>query len=189
MNAANAKDRLLTAMRSRSDLFVEDPEVAKLIQSLKPARARGHITRSELLKVCRFKSSRRIGECEKNSPAAVQQASRAAFSTPLPNLKIGFLCALSGVAVPMASSVLTLTNPKKFGIIDRNAWQVLHRFGCTNEKPSGQGLTASNYEWYLHFIREIADTLNRTPRAIDLWLYRYFQETSSSANTQIKSAS
>ena len=40
------------------------------------------------------------------------------------------LTALSGVSAPMASAILTLTNPRRYGVIDIRAWKVLFRLGA-----------------------------------------------------------
>jgi hypothetical protein len=38
-----------------------------------------------------------------------------------------------GVSVPMASALLTLLDPKRYGVIDIRVWQLLHRMGTSEE--------------------------------------------------------
>jgi len=38
-----------------------------------------------------------------------------------------------GVSVPMASALLTLLDPKRYGVIDIRIWQLLHRMGTSEE--------------------------------------------------------
>src|SRR5262245_18924205 len=91
--------------------FEEDPLTAELVARLRGARKRGHLTHSELQAVCYWKSPRAIHHVRSNSPASVRAATHAALATRSERRRLEALVALRGVSVPMASSILMLTNP------------------------------------------------------------------------------
>jgi hypothetical protein len=55
------------------------------------------------------------------------------------------LLALDGVSVPVASAILTLLDPRRYGVLDIRAWQMLSMLGAGNGR---RGFTVS-MEQYL----------------------------------------
>ena len=105
----------------------EDDTTIVLIRELRSARLRGYLTPAELEKVCRWKSPRALQLIRSNSAARVCGATRRALSTRSEKLRLAALMELNGVSVPMASAILMLLDPKRYGVIDIRVWQLLHR--------------------------------------------------------------
>ncbi|MBO3842215.1 MAG: hypothetical protein FGF48_07350 [Candidatus Brockarchaeota archaeon] len=62
-----------------------------------------------------------------------------------------------------------MQNPKKYGVIDVNAW-----FALTGRRK--QGFNSENWIWYLKEIRRLARKHGKTPRQIDMALMKYGQK-------------
>src|SRR5262245_53025024 len=107
----------------------EDVKTVALIRELRNARLRGYLTRAELEKVCRWKSPRAIRLISHNSVARVRGATRRALATRSERLRLEALRTLDGVSVPMASAILTLLDPHRYGVIDIRVWQLLRSRG------------------------------------------------------------
>ncbi|MFH1248958.1 MAG: hypothetical protein V1660_02295 [archaeon] len=73
----------------------------------------------------------------------------------------------------MASAILALTDPKRYGVIDIRVWQTLHLYGVVNGKPSGVGFNFRNWRDYLESLRGYAKKLNVKARDIERTLYDY----------------
>lgn len=81
-------------------------------------------------------------------------------------LRVGLLCTLRGVAVPVASAILTLVFPETYGVIDFRAWRQV--FG-----KERSGFTISDYKRYLNAIRPLARELGYTVQEVDLAVWQY----------------
>ena len=124
----------------------EDTKTATLIRELRQARARGYLTREELEKVCRWKSARAIRLIRRNSVARVRAATRQALETRSERRRLEALRTLDGVSIPMASAILTLLNPQRYGVIDIRVWQLLYALEEVTKKSGGVGFNFNN--WY-----------------------------------------
>ena len=91
----------------------EDPETAKLIRELKPARRHGYLTPAELERICRWKSPRVIRRIKSNTPARIRATTGRALATQSERVRLEYLMTLNGVSAPVASAILTLLNPQK----------------------------------------------------------------------------
>jgi hypothetical protein len=60
----------------------EDTKTAALIRELRPARARGYLTREELEKVCRWKSARAIRLTSAHCGVCARRGSNAQPTAP-----------------------------------------------------------------------------------------------------------
>ncbi len=107
----------------------EDAPTLIVIDELSSAKKRGYLTKPELVKVCRWKSARAIKHIRRNRAETIQNVTRAAFRTRSEGKKIALLTSLHGVSVPMASALLMLTNPSRYGVIDIRVWQLLYEMG------------------------------------------------------------
>ena len=47
------------------------------------------------------------------------------------------LTSLAGVSVPVASAILTLIDPRRYGVLDIRVWQLLVALGVMDGKPAG----------------------------------------------------
>src|SRR5215217_5100580 len=97
--------------RFRSD---DSEEALALVRELRPARARGYFTPSELQAVCRWKAPRAMKHIKANSAALVRSATTRALGTRSERQRLEALLTLRGVGVPMASAMLMLVDPRRY---------------------------------------------------------------------------
>jgi len=149
----------------------EDTKTAALIRELRPARARGYLTREELEKVCRWKSARAIHLINGNSVVRVRTATRRALTTRSERRRLEALTTLDGVSVAMASAILTLLNPRRYGVIDIRVWQLLYALGEVTKKSGGVGFNFNNWYQFLMKLRYFAKQLGVGARDIERSLF------------------
>ena len=164
------------AMLLANELTRDDTsDTLQLVQDLRVARQRGYLTKREFLAICRWKSPRSIRHCMKNSPARIRRQSAMALASRSEQVRFDALTSLEGVGAPTASAILTLTNPRRYGVIDIRVWQLLVEFGSVRTKPGGVGFTFSDWHLYLATLREHAKQLGVTVRAVEYSLFLYHQ--------------
>jgi len=149
----------------------EYPETRKLIKKLSVVKKRGYLRKSELVEVCRWKSPRAIHLIMSNPESQIRRVTEQTFGTRFEKRKLELLTSLSGVDVPMASSILMLTNPKNYGVIDIRAWQLLHKMGTVNTNPKGINFNFNEWYRYLQIIRHFASKFKVKARDIERTLY------------------
>ena len=159
----------------RTHLVPEDPDAASLIHDLRHVRRRGEFTRSEFLAMCRWKSPRAIGRCESNSHHRVRAVSRRIFESRVEAERLDLLTGLEGVGIPTASAILTLTDPRRYGVLDIRAWQELHRLGAVHDRPGGQGFRPAHWLQYLQILRAEAAGLGVTARQVEYSLFTFHE--------------
>jgi hypothetical protein len=149
----------------------ETAEAAELIKDLRHAKIRGYLKPAELERVCRWKSPRAIRQVERNSSALVRSATRAALATRSERLRLQNLMQLKGVSVPMASAILMLLDPKRYGVIDIRVWQLLYEVGTVRKNSNGVGFDFNNWYQYLMIIRYFAKKFGVHARDIERTLF------------------
>lgn|SRR5574341_339480 len=149
----------------------EDPATAALMAALGGARRRGWFSRGEFLGMCRWKSPRAIRHCRRNPAATVRRVSRAVLATRSERARLRLLTGLRGVGVPTASAILTLLDPRRYGVLDIRAWQLLFGLGRVGRKPAGRGFTLRDWLDYLGELRRHARRLGVTARAVEYTLF------------------
>jgi hypothetical protein len=154
----------------------EDEGTATLIRRLRTARRRGYLTPSELEAVCYWKSARAIRHIRANSAAQIRTATRSALRTRSERVRLEALLALRGVSVPMASAILMLLDPRRYGVIDIRVWQLLHKLGAVTHKPKGIGFDFRNWYQFLMIIRHFSKKLRVGARDIERTLFIAHQE-------------
>jgi hypothetical protein len=122
----------------------ETEDASALSHELRKARDRGYLHKRELEGICMWKSPRAIRLVQSNTPAAVRAATKSALGTRSERRRLEALRTLRGVSVPMASAILTLLNPRRYGVIDIRVWQLLHRLGTVTKVQSGIGFNFNN---------------------------------------------
>jgi len=150
-------------------------DTLQLIEELRVVRKRGYLTKREFLAICRWKSPRSIRHCMKNSPARIRRQSAIALASRSEQVRFEALTALDGVGAPTASAILTLTDPRQYGVMDIRVWQLLFEFGSVRTKPGGAGFTFSDWHLYLVTLRDHAKRLGATVRAVEYSLFLYHQ--------------
>jgi hypothetical protein len=151
----------------------DSPETRQLIRDLRVVRRRGHLTKREFLAICRWKSPRSIRHCMKNSADRIRRHSATALATRDERAQFEALTALDGVGAPTASAILTLTNPRRYGVIDIRVWQLLFELGSVRTKPGGVGFTFNDWRDYLAVLRVHAKQLGVSVRAVEYSLFLY----------------
>jgi hypothetical protein len=149
----------------------EDAKTAALIRELQQAGVRGYLTRKELEKVCRWKSARAIHLIKHNSSARVRTATQLALATRNEQRRLEALRTLDGVSVSMASAILTLLDPSRYGVIDIRVWQLLYALGEVTKKSSGVGFNFKNWYQFLMKLRYFAKKLSVSARDIERTLF------------------
>jgi len=149
----------------------EDERTESLCRTLRVAKRRGYLTAGELAAVCRWKSARAIRHIRANTHHRVRAATRAALATRSEAGRLAALLQLHGVSVPMASALLTLVDPRRYGVIDIRVWQLLHAMGSVRENPRGVGFSAKNWLQFLAILRGHSARLGVSARTIERTLF------------------
>lgn len=149
----------------------EEPATTDLIRELRPARQRGYLTRSELEDVCRWKSPRALHLIKSNTAYRVRSATTRALATRSERERLAALQELRGVSVPMASAILMLLYPRRFGVIDIRVWQLLYKIGTVTKNPKGIGFRFGNWYQFLMIIRYFAKEFGTTARDVERALF------------------
>ena len=149
----------------------EHPATAALVRELAGVRARGAFTRAEFVRMCRWKSPRAVRLWRANSPARVGTVSRAVLATRSERRRMELLTGLRGVGVPMASAILTLIDPRRYGVLDIRAWQLLFAIRSVTANRRGQGFTIDQWEQYLAALRLHARRLKVSARTVEYTLF------------------
>jgi hypothetical protein len=89
-------------------------------------------------------------------------------SDKLLEIKLKILQSIPGVGIGVASTILTLSNPANFAIIDFRNWKVLYA-------QDKQGFTVSEYKKYLADMQKLASQLHCDVQEIDFILWKEFE--------------
>jgi hypothetical protein len=138
---------------------------------VRAARRRGFVSRGEFLAMCRWKSPRAQRHYLRNGAARIRAASRRALASRSERRRIEHLLALDGVSVPVASAILTLLDPRRYGVLDIRAWQMLYAVRGVDANPAGRGFTVAQWLRYLATLREHARRLRASARAVEFTLF------------------
>ena len=149
----------------------DSEDTAALIRRLRPAKVRGYLTKSELEAVCHWKSPRALRLIQSNSAATIRGATSRALATRSERRRLEELTALQGVSVPMASAILMLLDPERYGVIDIRVWQLLYALGTVSGNADGKGFTFNHWYRFLMIIRHIARKLRTTARRVEVALF------------------
>jgi hypothetical protein len=161
----------LDALLRRELVREEDPGTAALIRDLAAVRQRGYFRRGEFVRMCRWKSPRARHAFEANTPGRIRAVSRRVLASQDERERMTLLTSLRGVGVPIGSAILTLLDPRRYGVLDIRAWQLLFAMGSASTNARGQSFTITQWEHYLAALRHYARRLNTTARAIEYTLF------------------
>lgn len=154
----------------------ESEKATALIKRLRPARRRGYLTPEELEEICRWKSARAIRCIKSNTPQQIRAATSAALRTRSERRRLEALTGLNGVSVPMASAILMLLDPKRYGVIDIRVWQLMYKVGAVTKNPRSVGFTFQNWYQFLMILRHFARKLGVGARLVERTLFRAHKE-------------
>jgi len=170
------KYKSLATLLDERLLREEHADTAERIKSLMHVQKAKCLTKSELADICRWKSSRAMRWIRQNTSAKIKHVTREAFTARSEREKINHLTSLKGVGIPMASAILMLTCPQRYGVLDIRVWRVLYALGSVRKNPRGTGFNFGNWYNYLCILRHHAKRLGVTVRAVEYTLFKYHQE-------------
>lgn len=154
----------------------EDPSTKGLIHRLKHVRRDGEFSRAQFLEMCEWKSPRVIRHYRRNSAATIRRVSRAVLASHSERKRMELLTSLRGVSVPMASAILTLIDPQRYGVIDIRVWQLLFAIGSVRKHPQGRGFTFNDWYHYLCQLRHYAKKQRVSARTVERTLFAYHRK-------------
>jgi hypothetical protein len=142
----------------------------KILDTIAPeCKARGYVSKDELLEMCRWKSPRTRSHCARNDDDFVRETTGIALSTSCERLRIEVLTLLRGVHWPTASVLLHFTHRERYPILDfRALWSA-------NAKVPQQ-YTFEFWQAYTLFSRQLADRCFVDMRTLDRALWQYSKE-------------
>lgn len=149
----------------------EYPKTQTVIDTFKNVKKRGYLRKVELVEVCKWKSPRAIRLIESNSSTSVRNKTRAAFKTRSEKKKLELLTSLQGVSIPMASAILMLADPLRYGVIDIRVWQLLYEMKTVTKNADGVGFNFQNWYQFLIIIRYFAKKYSVNARDIERTLF------------------
>lgn len=161
----------IAALLRRELVTEEDAATSALMARVREARRRGFISRDEFLAMCRWKSPRALRHYQRNPAGRVHEASRLALAARTERRRMEHLLALDGVSVPVASAILTLLDPRRYGVLDIRAWQMLYAMRGVDANPAGRGFTVGQWLRYLETLRQHARRLRVPVRAVEYTLF------------------
>ena len=161
----------LEALLRRELVRREHDATAALIRDLAGVRARGAFTRAQFVRMCRWKSPRARHLWLTNSAARVRAVSRAVLASRSERRRMELLTSLRGVGVPIASAILTLIDPRRYGVLDIRCWQFLFASRSVAANRRGQGFTIAQWEQYLAVLRCYGRRLGVTARVVEYTLF------------------
>jgi len=137
------------------------------LESLVPAvKARGHLTRPELLAVCRWKSPRALPLAERNEDLHVREATTWALGAETERLRIEALLLLQGVSWPTASVILHFFHSDPYPVLDiRALWSLGFKVPAS--------YTFDLWWKYVEACRELSTSLSIPMRTVDRALWQY----------------
>lgn len=163
----------LLELLQREPIAFETYDTIDLMGYLSHIRFDNTLSKDELIAVCYWKSPRAIRLVRENDPDVVLSVSKAAFAYNDDAERMRQLSVLRGVSIPMASSILTLIWPEKYGVVDVRVWQLLFAFGTVSTKPSGIGLVVADWITFLDTLRTLASKTSRSVRSVEKTLFEY----------------
>lgn len=164
--------RTLAELFATQPLEPEYPGTGELIRRLRHVRRAGEFSRAEFVLMCRWKSPRALPLYRRHRAERIRRLSRAVLGTRSEPLRMERLTALSGVSVPVASAILTLIDPRRYGVLDIRVWQLLWALGAVDRRPAGRGFTVADWLVYLGTLRGQARALGVSVRAVELTLFQ-----------------
>jgi len=151
----------------------EEEKTTQLIKELRNVKKKGYLTKDEFIKIGMWKSGRNKKHYLENSDEEIKSISEKVFSTNLEEIRIELLTSLHGIKIPTASAILTLTDPKNYGVIDIRVWQILYAYNEVGVKPEGKNFDVDDWTNYIQKLRYFAKEFSVSARNIEKALFDY----------------
>lgn len=166
----------LLPFRTSSDDFDLTEQLKAQFARLRQERSPMCLTSSEFEEILHWKLRGQYGrqrvwrEC--NTEDVIRAVTGLALGIIHPDpdyeieLRVGALCTLRGVGVPVASAVLALVYPETYAVIDFRGWRQVF----DEERTT---FTTVQYKTYLGKIHQLAHELGWHPQEVDLAIWEY----------------
>lgn len=151
----------------------EDMDTATLLRDLSHIKHAKQVSKDEFVRMCRWKSPRPVRHYARNSEDKIKRVFVSVLSTRSERRRLELLTSLRGVSVPTASAILTMIDPKRYGVIDIRVWQLLFKLRSVRSNPSGIGFAFHHWYNYLCKLRHWAKHFNTSARLIELTLFKH----------------
>jgi|DewCreStandDraft_5_1066085.scaffolds.fasta_scaffold03345_3 thermostable 8-oxoguanine DNA glycosylase len=171
----------LIPYRTSSDDFAETKRLKEKFATLPQKRVPLYLTLEEFDEILRWKL---LGQYERlrerfkaNTEEVIRTVTAAALSLTHPDeeyeieLRLGILCSLRGVGVPVASAILALVFPESYAVVDFRVWRQVF----DEERTT---FSVADYKRYLREIRRLARELGWTVQEVDLAIWAYDRNNS-----------
>lgn len=166
----------LIPYRTSSDDYELTEHLKAQFARLRRERQPLYLTSEEFDQILRWKLRGQYGRRQEkrkaNTEDVIRTVTGAALSVTHPDedyeteLRLGILCSLRGVGVPVASAVLALVFPEKYAVIDFRGWRQI--FG-----EERRTFSIADYKRYLREIRRLAAELGWPVQEVDLAIWEY----------------
>lgn len=171
------KDReQILGLIDRADDRQETLDLIAHFGALKQQRKPMFLDKSDFENILKWKLRSQFGRQrnlrQSNTDEVIQKITRLVFELQHPSsnyeteLKLKILTSIKGVEIPVASAILTLTNPDKYAVIDFRVWRQLF-----DSKKSYYTLT--DYLKYLTVIKELSLKYDLKFQQIDMAIWQY----------------
>ena len=131
---------------------VENTEKSPYFEAIsKVITTRGYLLKKEFVSICNWKSHRQINNYIRNDEETVRRITKQVLTQENDVEKIKLLACgeLSGVQLPVASSILTVIFPDTFCITDYRAWRALMWW---KQADATGHMTFDNYSMYCDYL-------------------------------------
>ncbi len=176
----------LIPYRTSSDDYDVTERLKAQFARLRRERSPLYLTPEEFDEILRWKLRSQYGRQEErrkaNTEEVIQTVTGAALSVTHPDegyeteLRLGILCSIRGVGVPVASAVLALVFPEKYAVIDFRGWRQV--FG-----QERRTFLIADYKRYLREVRRLATELGWPVQEVDMAIWAYDRANRSKHDT------
>jgi hypothetical protein len=170
----------VAALLGAVPLHREYPGTVELIGRLRHVRRAGEFSRAEFIAMCRWKSPRAMPFYRRHRGPRIRRLSREVLGSRDEARRMEILTSLAGVSVPVGSAILTLIEPRRYGVLDIRVWQLLVALGVMDRKPAGRGFSVPDWLAYLEVLRRHARALRAPVRAVELTLFEHHRRVQRS---------
>ena len=156
--------------------YDETVALKKKLAALRQTRTPFYLTKLEFEEILRWKLitqyNRQLAYRKTNTEEIIRSVTELALKITHEDkdyeteLRVGILCAIRGVGVPVASAILALVYPEEYGVIDFRCWQQVFDYKKTT-------FTIPEYIRYLKELRKFKNELGWTVQEVDMAIWAF----------------
>ena len=166
----------IAPLRGQQIDYSETERLKAKFARLRAERERLYLTTAEFQEILQWKFGERMGELEDiyavNPDEIIRAITELAFAITHPDIdyeleiRMGILCSLRGVTVPVASALLALVFPEKYAVIDFRVWRQIF-------DEEQWAFSISDYLRYVREIRYLAEESGWPVQEVDHAIWEY----------------